>query len=295
MIKVSVIIVNYNTGDLVMQCIESVLKQREVTFEIIVVDNASHDSSVTLLKEKERLGQIKLQLNENNVGFGRANNQAAQIAQGEYLFLLNPDAVCQGNVVLRDMLRFIEMHPSMGLAGTQVIRTRKGGYSIPQTTYPGQRHTTLTFNELPGKIAWVIGASMFVRADVFSKVKGFDEAYFLYGEEADLCLRIRKSGYEIGYNPVVAVAHIGGASESVSSVKEVWKRKQNGLQLFIKKHYPLIEAKKVMQVYKSRASRRLVVLKIKQWLGLFGEKHQAKKDRYQVVVEQANKFLCEME
>jgi GT2 family glycosyltransferase len=104
-------------------------------------------------------------------------------------------------------------------------------------TYPGERYLKTGLPQLPGKIAWVLGASMFVRRECFAAVKGFDEEFFLYSEETDLCLRLRKAGFRIGYVPEVLVTHVGGASERGRPAYDVWKRKIDGLYLFYEKHY----------------------------------------------------------
>src|SRR3990167_5851563 len=119
MIDVSVLIVNYNTADLVRQCILSVLKQRGVQFEIIVVDNCSHDNSVSVLQSLTP--QITLLANVNNLGFGTANNQAFNISKGRYLFMLNPDAVCLNEQDLFLAVQFMDQHPQYGLMCTRII------------------------------------------------------------------------------------------------------------------------------------------------------------------------------
>lgn len=293
MIDVSIIIVNYNTGKLIKNCIDSVLSQTDINCEIIVVDNASYDESVNLITQYQ--DKLTLIPNLQNVGFGRANNQAAKIARGEFLFLLNPDAIFEHTSALRQMLDYMRENPQIGLAGTQVIKTKKGGYSIPQTLYPAQKYTALNFSALPGNIAWVIGASMMVCHDVFAQVHGFDEDFFLYGEEADLCLRIRKAGFEIGYNPAVVVAHVGGASEQATPSAEIWRKKQNGLHLFMKKNYPPREIEKILAVHIRRAKRRLFFLALREKCGLLDENKKNTYIRYQVVLETSKNFLRALE
>lgn len=205
--------------------------------------------------------------------------------------MLNPDAIFQETTALKRMLEYMKSNPAMGLSGTQVSKTQKGGYSIPQYLYPGQKYTSLNFSNLPGEIAWVIGASMMVRRDVFRQVNGFDEDFFLYGEEADLCLRIRKAGFAIGYNPIVMVNHIGGASEKKNDVAALWRKKQNGLHLFIKKNYPAEEAIKVVMHHVRRSRKKLFLLKLNKWFGLLNEKGQNKLVRYQVVLETSKNYL----
>ncbi len=289
---VTVIIVNYNTAHLIQSCIDTVLEQQGVEKEIMVVDNASHDNSVAVISAYG--DAVKLIANQENRGFGCANNQAALLARGKFLFLLNPDAVFQDTMALKQMLDFMQAEARVGLAGTQVAR-KKGGYSIPQQFYPGQRYTQVSYAKLPGNIAWVIGASMMIRRDVFEAVKGFDEDFFLYGEEADLCLRIRKQGYEIGYNPLVMVNHVGGGSEQQTAATDLWQKKQKGLYLFIKKNYPPAEAVKVIEVYLRRAKRKLFFLSIQKMIGIFDEKKKNNYERYQTIVSTSKQFLFEFE
>jgi len=109
--------------------------------------------------------------------------------------------------------------------------------SPPAKTYPGANAVSRDFSKLPGDIAWIIGASMIIRRDVYQKLQGFDPDYFLYSEETDLCLRARELGFEIGYMDGIAISHIGGKSESSSDLSDVAERKLRGLLTFREKHY----------------------------------------------------------
>lgn len=289
--QVSVIIVTYNSADFIQACIDSVLAQREVTFEVIVVDNASLDN--TLAKLKSYGNKINVISNAENVGFAKANNQAAKRGRGDYFYLLNPDASLQYPNDLKSMIQFLEQNPKFGLAGSQVLKTSTDHYSVPQYYYPGQRDTEVDFSNLPGEIAWVIGASMFIRRAVFETADGFDETFFLYGEEADFCLRVRRLGYQIGYNPLVMVKHYGGASEITTSPELLWQKKQNGLHLFIKKNYPKEEGSKVVQRNLRRAQWRLFLLKCTRLFLRMDSGRKMKYHRYLVVYKTSKAFLAE--
>src|SRR4029079_2283177 len=104
-----------------------------------------------------------------------------------------------------------------------------GKCSPPSSSYPGQQTTVNNFDRLPGKVAWVIAASIIVRREIYAKMGGFDPDFFLYSEDTDFCLRLRKLGSEIGYFPEVEVGHIGGQSESDQDPFEVWMRRANGI------------------------------------------------------------------
>jgi N-acetylglucosaminyl-diphospho-decaprenol L-rhamnosyltransferase len=290
-VDISVIIVNYQTADLVSTCIDSVLNQTGIHFEIIVVDNASQDHSLTVLENYAQ--KITLIKNSSNVGFGRANNLAATRAEGRYIFLLNPDAVLKTRNDLKEMMRFMEEHPHIGLAGTEVLKGDKNKLSAPSTFYPGEKIFKKKFAHLPGNIAWVIGASMMIRREIYTALNGFDEDYFLYGEETDLCLRVRQHGAEIGYNPNVSVAHIGGASEQRSSTEQLWRRKQNGLHLFYQKTYAPHETLKLVKKNLLRAKLRLMMLTLKKCLNLWKKTDLVKYDRYKTVCITSKQFLTE--
>lgn len=255
----SIIIVNYNTADLVSHCIESVLCQQQVTAEIIVIDNASQDDSLSVLKKYEQANQIVLINHHENSGFGRASNIASEKAHGNYLFFLNPDGKLKDNFFLKSCFDYMEQHPDCGLAGTAVYEPRKNRFVQPQFKYPSEKiinnkNNKIVFSNLPGEIAWVLGASMIIKKSLFEKVKGFDPDFFLYGEETDLCLRIRKAGFKIGFIDSAVVEHYSGASEKTASVYSIYHRKQRGYYLFCQKHYAMNDVKKIAKKNLFRAS-----------------------------------------
>lgn len=284
---VSVIIVNYNTANIISACINSVLRQKNINCEIIVVDNASGDNSLAVLQQYH--DQLKIIANNENIGFGRANNLGFQQSQGRYIFLLNPDACLQSEYDLAELMQFMDDHPDYGLAGPKVIKNQRT--TPPSFTYPGQKNLKGFVFNLPGKIAWVIGACMIIRREVYENAKGFDEDYFLYGEEADLCLRVRKLGYAIGYYDKIVVTHIGGASEVRTQIAELWQKKQNGIQLFYKKNYDSTTAKTVVQKDLQIAQRKLILLKLKKMFFGLNSKEQEKLIRNQIISETSKIFL----
>ncbi len=234
-IELSVIIINYNTRDYLTKCLESVLNQKGAAFEIIVVDNSSTDGSSQMLKNK--FPQVQLIANANNVGFAAANNQALIICRGQYVFFLNPDTVVEPDC-LKTMLRFMENRPDIGLAGTKLLFPDRTFHPSVGDGYPGGRRARKVVPDLPGDIAWVLGASMIVPRAVIKAMQGFDDRFFLYAEEQDLCLRIRKAGLLIGYIPDAVVVHWGGKSERDNPPANVWAKKIKAEYLFYNKHYP---------------------------------------------------------
>jgi hypothetical protein len=230
----SVIIVTYNSADHIAACLRSVMSQSGVTFETIAVDNASQDATLAQLAGFN----VRVIASPENLGFGRGNNLGFASSSGRYLYLLNPDARLEGNDALARLCRAMEANPRWGMAGTKVQSADGTEESPPAVEYPGQRHVRRDFSKLPGRIAWLIGASMIIRRGLYEKLGGFDPGFFLYSEETDFCLRTRELGLEIGHIPEIVVSHIGGASEDRGDPYEISARKLRGLLRFRQKHYP---------------------------------------------------------
>ncbi|MDI1308272.1 MAG: glycosyltransferase family 2 protein [Methylotenera sp.] len=236
--QLSIIIVNFNTGLYTVDCIDSLFKQEDINFEIIVVDNASQDNSLVLLRENFA-DRITLIESKENLGFGRANNLAANQARGEYLLLLNPDTAIENRNALKMMFEQLKNNAEIGLLGPAIDEPRKNKQVLPRYSYPSSRYLKHTekFKNLPGEIAWLLGACMLIKRSLFEEIKGFDPDYFLYGEDADICLKVRIAGYAIEYYDSVKITHIAGVSEFNANSLDKWLRKKRGVFLFCAKHY----------------------------------------------------------
>ena len=230
-IKVSIIIVNYNSQQVIGRCIDAVYKQvADISYEIIVVDNASSSESVHFLKKN--YPQVKLIENTENKGFGAANNFGVAQASGDYLFFLNPDTILLGNAVLR-FYRFLEeAPPEVVSCGGNLIKengepaTSYGNFpSLFQEWshmgfrrfYPKYYDRYLRFGKTcdgktkPFQVPYITGADIFIRKDVFGETGGFDEKFFLYYEETDLYYRLHRAGYTTWILPDVKIIHLEGA------------------------------------------------------------------------------------
>jgi N-acetylglucosaminyl-diphospho-decaprenol L-rhamnosyltransferase len=221
-----------------------------------VIDNASSDETVNVIRSSQ--ANPVLIENRENVGFGRACNQGFAASKGRHIYLLNPDAELIGSNALATLCRALSEHKTWGMAGSRVV-SATGEWKSPATTYPDQAHVGKDFSALPGRIAWVVGASMIIRREVYSDLGGFDPEFFLYSEETDFCLRLRQRGSEIGFVEEAAVRHIGGASETGRDPYEVWTRRANGLHLFWQKHYPPADVDKLLRQNRLRARYRMLV------------------------------------
>jgi len=231
--EISVSIVSYNTRDLLRACLMS-LRARgaegEVGLEVIVADNGSTDGSVAMVRTE--FPEVQLIETGGNVGYGRANNRALEDARGRYFFVLNSDTEVQPGalVAMRD---FMDEHPAAGAVGAQLILpdgaiqgscARDPGLLAVfwEQTYldkllPGNRITggyAMTHWDYRDRreVEQVAGACLFVRREAYRQVGGFDPAYFMYFEDTDFCIRLRRAGWRIYFLPDARIRHHLGAS-----------------------------------------------------------------------------------
>lgn len=281
MVDVSIIIVNYRSPDLVIDCVYSIYdKTKGINFEIIVVDNASGDDSISILTNK--LGEkIVLIPSDTNLGFGKANNLGAEFAQGEYLFLLNPDTILVNNAVmiLYDYLKknpetgvaggnlytmdmspapsycseFDDLHTEKKKASWQYIFWRKIRDKLGSSDKKSfMKEFNYTNNNL--SVAYVFGADMMVKKSVFESISGFDPDFFMYGEEAELSWRIIQEGYLIRNIPEAKIIHLDGATVKPQNVfsQQQFKMRMHGSLTYYKKRFGI---KGVKTFYKLRIKR----------------------------------------
>jgi GT2 family glycosyltransferase len=211
---ISIVIVNYNVRYFLEQCILSIIDaSRKLAVEIIVVDNNSTDDSVSFLQKK--YPYINLIANKENVGFSKANNQGVSIAKGEYVLILNPDTVIAEDT-LNTIFNFAKTKQNLGILGVKLIDG--SGNFLPESKR-GIPTPRVSFNKLfrissrqkskyyaahigeneSGVVAVLVGAFMFMQKSVYNEVKGFDEDYFMYGEDIDLCYKVLNKGYQNYY------------------------------------------------------------------------------------------------
>jgi N-acetylglucosaminyl-diphospho-decaprenol L-rhamnosyltransferase len=229
----SIIIVSYNTADLIASCLNSILTTN-IEKEIFVVDNASNDGIAKIVRDG--FPSVHLVVNQENRGFAAANNQVLADCRGRYILFLNPDTQVMADT-FGNAISFMDDHPHIGLAGMKIINPDGTLQESVSYRYPGGKYAKSEMSGLSGRIACVLGAGMIARREIILKTGGFDEDFFLYGEDQDLCLRIRKLGYEIGYIDDAVVVHLGGQSERQFTSAERWGKKVKAEYLFYRKHY----------------------------------------------------------
>jgi len=255
-VKLSVVIVNYNVKHFIEQCLFSVLKAAQhVSCEVFVVDNNSVDGSVGLIKS--RFPQITLIENKTNTGFSVANNQAIRLAKGEYVLLLNPDTVVQEDTFVKTVA-FMDEHPDAGGLGVKMLdgqgnfapESKRGlptpsvafykmfGLSklFPKSRKFGKYHLSYLPENEVNEVDVLSGAFMLMRRSVLDKTGLLDETFFMYGEDIDLSYRITKAGYKNYYFPLTQIIHYKGESTKRSSINYVLIF-YKAMAIFSKKHF----------------------------------------------------------
>jgi GT2 family glycosyltransferase len=253
--QLSVIIVNYNSKKLLENCLFSVQKaMQKIDGEIIIVDNNSTDGSKEYLPLK--FTNVKFIFNHANLGFAKACNQGFEISSGNHVLFLNPDTILT-ETCLKDCISFFETHADAGAAGVRMLdedgnflKESKRGLPSPAASFyklfgltamfPGSKTIAkyyqghLREDEI-NPVDVLSGAFMMIKKEVFEKVNGFDESFFMYGEDIDLCLRITQQGYKNYYLGKVSITHSKGGS-TVYNYKYI-RDFYGAMNLFVKKHY----------------------------------------------------------
>lgn len=262
----SVIILNYNTKDLLRDCLKSVISDKRI--EIIVVDNASTDGSAEMVKKE--FPQVKLIVSKKNLGFAAGNNLGIPQAKGRYVLFLNPDTIVMPNT-FKEMIKFMDKHPKVS-AATCRIELPSGkldqachrGFPTPwnafchffglEKIFPKSRlFAGYSLSYLPlDKIHEIdsgVGAFLMVRRKAGEEINWWDEDYYWYGEDLDFCYRLKQKGWQIMFVPTVKIIHYKGAASGIkkhsqkisTATKETKLRSAKAstqvMRVFYQKHY----------------------------------------------------------
>jgi GT2 family glycosyltransferase len=236
---VSVIVVSFNTSDLLRQCLESILTECKslpegLTAEVLVVDNCSTDGSPEMVERDFTAlnAPVRLLRSEVNLGFAAANNLAMEAARGRYLVLLNSDAFFHPGA-LRLAIQHMDYDVTVGVGGARLVGTQ-GEWQPSARAFPTLWNVFVVFSglasrfpksrifgafdrtwaspDLPAEVDWVPGAFSIMRREALVQTGLFDPQFFLYCEEVDLCRRIKARGFRVLYWPDIVVTHVGGES-----------------------------------------------------------------------------------
>ncbi len=232
---VSVLIVSYNVKQYLLHCIDTVLSSSyKGDIDVVVVDNNSYDGSAEAIKDLPE--NIQIIHNSTNLGFGKAVNQAADVANGDYYLILNPDTILEESTV-ETFVNYMESQNHVGMVGPKILNTDGSlqpackrsfprpmvalpkllGLSklFPRSKWAGKYNLTYLDPDDIHSVEAISGSCMFIRSDLYHDLHGFDERYFMFGEDLDLCFQVKISGKEIHYLPEAKIIHFHG--ESVKS------------------------------------------------------------------------------
>lgn len=253
--KLSIIIVNYNVKYFLEQCLRSVLKaSRNIETEIFVVDNNSSDGSIAYLTSL--FPEVIFIANKDNPGFSKANNQAIELAKGEYILLLNPDTVVEEDT-FSNVCRFMDEHPDAGALGVKMLDgdgnflpESKRGFPSPWNSFCKMFGLSKLFPKSPffakyhlryldenqiHEVDVLAGAFMLLRKSVLDKTGLLDDTFFMYGEDIDLSYRITLAGYKNYYLPTPIIHYKGESTKKDIKYVKIFYQ---SMIIFFNKHYP---------------------------------------------------------
>lgn len=261
MADLSIIIVSWNTRDLLRACLKSIYAQRSgLDFEVFVIDNASRDGSPQMVRRD--FPKVQLFKNAENLGFARACNQGLRRAQGCYVVLLNPDTRLLDDA-FGHMVAFLDKHPDIGALGPRIVDadgsvdvrcarrlpTLAGEFfektrldrRYPHSRLFGRYLMTYWDHNDSRDVEALSGACLMVRREALEQVGGLDEGFFMYGEDIDWCYRIRQAGWRVFYYSDAQIMHLGSQSTNLvyedMGIEALWS-----LNRFFQKHYGLTYA-----------------------------------------------------
>lgn len=268
--KLSIILVNWNTCDLTKQALTSVFKETSgIDFEVIVVDNNSEDGSMEMIKNE--FPQVRIIENKENLGFGKANNQGLKIAKGDYLMFLNTDVIVLDGAINK-LVDYLDGHADVMMVGPMLLNRDMTFQHACRRMLPNPVNSffhlfglTKIFKnnkfvneykqyaadpEVTGPTEALSGAAMMFRRRVFVEIGGFDESFFMYGEDLDFCKRVLDKNWKTVYVSEARIIHFGGQSSGKRKVKS------------------LINFYEAMWLYYKKYFKYNVLINLFVWLGI---------------------------
>lgn len=255
MTDLSIIIVSWNVADLLAACLDSILAGDTTGVEIIVVDSASADHTVTVIQQ--RYPQVRLIAQSENLGFVRCNNIGLREARGRYMLLLNPDTEIIDSA-LAQMVQYMDAHPEIGIIGPQTLNT-DGTTQSTRRRFPtlalaffestwlqpyapkhmlDRYYVTDQPNDGVFEVDWVQGSALMARREVYEQIGGLDEGYIMFSEELDWCRRAKDAGWRAAYLGTAKIIHHGGKSTDQVVARRHIHFQESKLRYFRKFHGP---------------------------------------------------------
>lgn len=255
MADLSVIIVSFNTKELLEKCLARVFASKTShSFDVFVVDNASSDGSAGMVEK--RFDSVKLIRNAQNLGYAKANNQALALASGRYILLLNSDMEIQADTFDK-MIRFMDNNPTVGISSPRVEKPDgtldhacRRSFPNPANSFfyvtglsklfPESAFSSYSMDSYPEdeilEVDSVMGAFLMIRKDAVDKIGPLDERFFMYGEDLDWCMRAKQAGFKVMYVPITRVVHHKGSSSRKLPGKALYEF-HRAMDIFYEKHY----------------------------------------------------------
>ncbi|MFL5841855.1 MAG: glycosyltransferase family 2 protein [Thermoleophilaceae bacterium] len=271
--RLAVAIVSFNTRALLESCLESVLAAHPA--QTVVVDNGSTDGSIELVRD--RFAGVQLLTSERNRGYGAAANAAIAACDAPAVLLLNADTLLEPQT-LTALGRYLDEHPDAAVVGPRLVNA-DGTLQGSAHPFPSARDALLAesglhlvVRRLPWlrerswrtwshdrarQVPWVLGAALAIRRGPFEAVGGFDEAFFMYGEEVDLCRRLASAGFEVHFAPVATVVHLGGGSTAAHAAA-MEREYIVGQRRYLTRHESRPRARRVLLVMRAIVFARLL-------------------------------------
>ncbi|MCY6413592.1 glycosyltransferase family 2 protein [Acinetobacter sp. VNH17] len=275
--KLSILMVNYNTEAFIADFLHDLVQQPLSTqdYEIIITNNVQNNALAEMIQANQFEQKLNIQIiqSNQNIGFGRAMNLAAQIATGKHFLIANPDLRIQQSHFLQELLTQAEHQQHYGLISTQIL-SDKAGYKTEYLSYE--------FNQdlgYPNQVCWISGALLLIRSEIFQQLAGFDPDFFMYCEDEDLSYRVKQLNLPLITLSELQVYHYGGASEPNQSYDFYYRWYRSRL-LFAYKHFSQDTFEKLLPQLQKQSSRKI---KKYQLFKIFYLNNQAKIVKWQVM------------
>jgi GT2 family glycosyltransferase len=276
---VSVVIVSWNTRDILRDCLHSIFQQtRKVSFEVFVIDNNSGDGSAEMVRSE--FPKVKLIENKENRGFAAANNQAIRIASARYTLLLNPDTIVLDDAISR-CVGYADLHTDVGVVGCQVLEDEDRisptsfSFPTPMTVFLELSGLSRAFprSRLFGRpeYGWwdrtteqdvdvIAGMFMLVRREAIAQVGLLDESFFLYYEETDWCYRLSRAGWRRVFIPCARIVHLDGGRKSTSQIRiKMFVQMQKSAVIYFRKNLGVAAWAALKGIYVVSNTVRMVI------------------------------------